>query len=166
MLIAVYVCACMGPPGTGKTAWAHYLASSIKQPILVKRASDMLDCYVGNTEKNIAAAFREASSTGSVLLLDEADSFLQNRSGAQKHWEVTQVNQFLTEMEAFDGIFICTTNLIENLDPATLRRFDFKVKFDYLSPIQAQQMAANLLVSLGVRLTKADRVAIKKTCNH
>ncbi len=150
-----------GPPGTGKTAWAKQLAASIKRPLLVRQAADILDRYLGGTEENIAAAFAKASATKSVLLLDEVDSFLQNRTQAQKQWEVTQVNQFLTAMEAFDGILICTTNLMSALDPAALRRFDFKVGFDYLSDAQAMQAAQNLLCALDVRVCKAEKDVIR-----
>ncbi|MFC1560318.1 AAA family ATPase [Pseudomonadota bacterium] len=149
-----------GPPGTGKTAWGHYLATAVKQPLLIKHAADILDAYIGNTEKNIVAAFEEASSSKSILLLDEVDSFLQNRSNAHRHWEVAHVNQFLTAMEQYTGIFICTTNLMDNLDPATLRRFDFKVRLDYMTPDQAQKMALNLFSKLGVKLKKTDKVLL------
>jgi transitional endoplasmic reticulum ATPase len=146
-----------GPPGTGKTAWGQYLAKAIKQPLLVKRAADILDAYIGNTEKNIAAAFEEAATSKSVLLLDEVDSFLQDRTMAHRHWEIAQVNQFLTSMEHYNGLLICTTNLMDNLDPATLRRFDFKVAFDYLATGQAQQMALGLLNRLGSKPTPTEK---------
>ncbi|QSB02864.1 AAA family ATPase [Methylomonas sp. EFPC1] len=68
--------------------------------------------------------------------MDEADSLLSDRSYAQRSWEITQINEMLTQMETFSGIFICTTNLMDKLDAASLRRFDFKVKFDYLNPNQ------------------------------
>jgi hypothetical protein len=137
-----------GPPGTGKTAYAQWLARQLGRQILVKRASDLLGKYLGISEKNIAAAFREAAETGAVLLIDEVDSFLQERSKAVRSWEVTQVNEFLTQLEQFEGIFIASTNLVEGLDAASLRRFDLKAKFDYLRPAQASSLlAAHLLVA-------------------
>ena len=126
-----------GPPGTGKTAYGRHLAEQLDRPLLLKRASDLLNAYLGGTEKLLAAMFEEARSEGAVLLLDEADSFLQDRGKAQRSWEVTQVNEMLTQMEAFDGIFIASTNLMDQLDAAALRRFDLKVHFDYLRPEQA-----------------------------
>ena len=125
-----------GPPGTGKTALARYIAQAINQPLMVKRASEILGMYVGESEKNIAAMFREASQQNAVLVLDEADSLLQDRRGAHRSWEITQVNEMLAQMESFDGIFICTTNLLDRLDQASLRRFDYKVRFDCLRPEQ------------------------------
>jgi SpoVK/Ycf46/Vps4 family AAA+-type ATPase len=135
-----------GPPGSGKTAFAHYLAEQLDKPILEKQASDLLSCWVGQTEKNLAAAFREAKEEGALLLLDEADSFLQDRTGAHRSWEVTQVNELLKQMERFEGLFLCATNLMETLDPAVLRRFDLKIRFDYLTPDQAFTLFGNTLV--------------------
>lgn len=129
-----------GPPGTGKTAFAHWLAEQLGRPLMIKRASDLIDMWVGASERNIAAAFRAAANEDAVLLLDEVDSFLQDRRGAQRSWEVTQVNEMLTQMEAFNGVFIASTNRVDDLDQAALRRFDLKLKFDYLKPIQAWEL--------------------------
>lgn len=125
-----------GPPGTGKTAFAHHVAQALDSPLHIKRGSDLQSMWLGETEKNIARAFEGAREEGALLLIDEADSFLQDRSGAQRSWEVSQVNEMLTQMEAFDGIFIASTNLMERLDAASLRRFDFKVDFGYLTASQ------------------------------
>ena len=95
---------------------------------------------MGESEKNIAKAFREAQNDGAVLLIDEVDSFLQDRRGAQHHWEVSEVNEMLTQMESFPGVFVASTNLLEGLDQAALRRFDLKVKFDFLRPEQAWEL--------------------------
>ena len=80
--------------------------------------------------------FREAASEQAVLLLDEADSFLRNREQAERSWEVSLVNELLQQMEHFDGVFICATNLFEQIDPAALRRFAFKISFKALQPAQ------------------------------
>ena len=122
-----------GPPGTGKTALAHYVADRLSRPIVARRASDLLNPYVGMTEKAIAEMFREAEAQEAVLLLDEADSFLRDRRGAVRSWEVTQVNELLVQMEGFPGLFLCSTNLWGSLDEASLRRFDLKVKFEFLT---------------------------------
>lgn len=74
---------------------------------MVRRASDLLSCWVGATEQNIARAFEEARKDDAVLLIDEADSFLQDRRGAGHSWEVTQVNEVLTQMENFEGGLYC-----------------------------------------------------------
>jgi SpoVK/Ycf46/Vps4 family AAA+-type ATPase len=145
-----------GAAGTGKSELARHLADQLGKPLVIKRASDLLDKYVGESEKNIAAMFAEARRHGAVLVLDEADSFLSDRRDAQRSWEVTQVNELLTQMEAFDGIFICTTNLMERLDQASLRRFSFKVRFDYLTKPQRIGMFRQELTRLGGDLAHAD----------
>ena len=94
--------------------------------------------WVGQTEQLIAAAFAEARAEGSILVFDEADSLLADRRGAVRSWEVSQVNEMLTWMESHPLPFACTTNFGENLDPATLRRFTFKIALDYLTPDQSQ----------------------------
>ena len=129
-----------GAPGTGKTALAEHIASALERPLLVRQASDLMSKYVGETEQNMAAMFAEAEAEKAVLLLDEADSFLQDRRGAQRSYEVTEVNEMLQGMERFDGIFICTTNLLDRLDQAALRRFSFKIKFKPLTAEQRERM--------------------------
>lgn len=131
-----------GIPGAGKTSLAHHLADAIGRPLMVKRASDILGMYVGESEKKIAQMFRDANQEGAVLLLDEADSFLRSRQQAKNSWEVTQVNELLQQMENFDGIFICTTNLMEDVDEAAMRRFTFKVRFNALTQAQREAMFA------------------------
>lgn len=129
-----------GPPGTGKAAWAQWLARELDKPLLVRRASDLLSMWVGESEKRIAEAFESALRDGAILLIDEVDSFLQDRRDARQSWEITQVNEMLTQMEAFAGIFIASTNLMDNLDAAALRRFDLKVQFQYLKQDQARAL--------------------------
>jgi SpoVK/Ycf46/Vps4 family AAA+-type ATPase len=129
-----------GAPGTGKTALAEYMARAIGRPLIIKQASDLMSKYVGETEQNMAAMFKEAEAEQAILLLDEADSFLQDRRGAQRTYEVTEVNEMLQGMERFNGVFICTTNLLDRLDQAALRRFTFKIKFMPLTPVQRECM--------------------------
>ena len=127
-----------GPPGTGKSAFVRYLAERLGLQVTQKRASDLMSMWVGGTEQQIATAFAEARAEGSILVFDEADSLLADRRGAVRSWEVSQVNEMLTWMESHPLPFACTTNFGENLDPATLRRFTFKIALDYLTPDQSQ----------------------------
>jgi len=129
-----------GPPGTGKTAYGHWLARQLDKPLLLKRASDLLSPYVGETEQNIARAFHEAIRDEALLIIDEVDSFLQNRQHTQRTWKVSQINEMLTQMESFPGLFIASTNLMDDLDPAAMRRFDLKIRFDYLTPPQLESL--------------------------
>lgn len=145
-----------GPPGTGKTAYGRWLAEQLGVPLLIKRASDLKSKFVGETEKNIAQAFRQAEEDGSLLMIDEVDSFLQDRRGAQRGWEVSMVNEMLTQMESFSGVFITSTNLLEGLDQAALRRFDLKVKFDFLRPEQAWELVRRYCKHLNLPAPHAD----------
>ncbi len=131
---------CYGAPGTGKTALAEHIARTLAKPLIVKQASDLVSKYVGDTEQNLAAMFRQAEAENAVLLLDEADSFLQDRRGAQRTYEVTEVNEMLQWMERFRGVFVCTTNLLDRIDQAALRRFTFKIRFKPLSAVQRERM--------------------------
>ena len=140
-----------GPPGTGKTAYGRWLAQQLGVPLLVKRASDLKSKWLGESEKNIAKAFREAQNDGAILLIDEVDSFLQDRRRAQHNWEVSEVNEMLTQMESFSGVFVASTNLMEGLDQAALRRFDLKVKFDFLRADQAWGLLLRHCEGLGLQ---------------
>ncbi|MYF71249.1 MAG: AAA family ATPase, partial [Proteobacteria bacterium] len=126
-----------GPPGTGKSAFVRHLAERAGLEVAHKRASDLLSMWVGGTEAAIAGAFAEAREGRLFLVFDEAESLLADRRGAGHSWELSQVNEMLTWMESHPLPFACTTNYAERLDPATLRRFDFKVALDYLSREQA-----------------------------
>jgi len=129
-----------GAAGTGKSAFGRYIAETLNKPLLLKKGSDLISMWVGGTEKNIADAFKEAREEKAVLVFDEVDSFLADRTQAKQSWEVTQVNEMLVQMENFESIFIATTNLIDNLDKASLRRFDLKLEFDYLKSEQSWNM--------------------------
>ena len=122
-----------GLSGTGKTELARYISTILEKPLLLKRCSDLLGPFVGQTERLIAEAFEEAESTDSILLFDEADSFFADRTKARQQWERTQVNEFLTQMEEFSGICICTTNLRKIMDPAMQRRFHIISEFKALN---------------------------------
>lgn len=143
-----------GPPGTGKTALAEHIASVLGCPLLIRQASDIMSKFIGETEQNMAAMFAEAQSENALLLLDEADSFLQDRRSAQRTYEVTEVNEMLQGMERFNGIFICTTNLLDRIDQAALRRFTFKIRFKPLTLAQRETMfVAEALAGDTARLT-------------
>ena len=151
-----------GVPGTGKSAYAKFIAKSLRKPIIIKKGSDLLSMWVGGNEQNIAEAFKEAKDKKAVLVFDEVDSFLQDRSSVSHNWEITLVNEMLVQMESFDGIFIATTNLIDNLDKACLRRFDLKLEFGYLLPEQARNLFKKECALLKV---KFDENTAKKVSN-
>ncbi|MGY4831303.1 ATP-binding protein [Sphaerotilaceae bacterium SBD11-9] len=131
-----------GPPGTGKTALAEHIAQQLQRPLMIRQASDLVSKFVGETETNMARMFDEAQTEQAVLLLDEADSFLRSRRMAERNYEVSEVNEMLQGMERFAGVFICTTNLFDELDEAALRRFTFKIRFQPLTAEQRERMFA------------------------
>ncbi len=143
-----------GPSGTGKTAFVHYLAECLQKKVIARKASDILDPYVGQTEQHLAFMFQEAESPDSILFLDEADSFLQDRLKARHSWEITKVNELLVQVENFGGLFFCATNLMETLDHAIFRRFDLKVRFDFLKPPQSWMLFQKILAVHGADLPK------------
>jgi len=128
-----------GAPGTGKTITAHSIAKELNKPILSLDSSKILSMYVGESEKNVRRIFdeyyeiSEKIKTKPVLLLNEADQFLSTRttssfSSADKMHNQMQ-NIFLEQIENFKGVLIATTNLLETIDNAFSRRFDYKIEF-------------------------------------
>lgn len=137
-----------GAPGTGKSAYCRHLADAIGKECLVKKGSDLLSWYRGMTEANLAAAFEEARNDDAVLVIDEIDTFLQDRRNASKQYEISEVNEFLVQLESFEGIVTCTTNLIDNLDPAAKSRFLLTVKFEWLKAGQVVDIFTQTLARI------------------
>jgi len=137
-----------GPPGTGKTMTSYSLAKSLKRQVLAFDCSKILSMYVGESEKNVRKifdTFRDLSTktkTEPILLLNEADQFLGARSsgpgGGAEQMHNQMQNIFLEQIEQFEGILIATTNLLENIDVAFSRRFNYKIEFK--RPNKAQRV--------------------------
>ncbi|ESQ81864.1 hypothetical protein AEAC466_20080 [Asticcacaulis sp. AC466] len=162
-----------GPPGTGKTALAHHLAHILDRPLLVRRASDLLSKWVGETEQQIAEAFQEARRQGGVLLFDEADSLLFDRTRARTSWEVGQVNEMLTWLDRHPLPVVAATNHPGQLDPATLRRFVFKLDLRPLGPERLRRaferffgMAAPAGLTALRNLTPGDFAVVARQLRH
>lgn len=148
-----------GVSGTGKTEWARYLAQKLDKKILIKRASDILGKYVGESEKHIKEAFEEASESDSILLLDEADSFFGDRSNAARSYEITLTNELLTQMEEFEGILICTTNLKNIMDQAMNRRFHIISEFKPLNRDGIEKLLKKFFGQIEFSESHVDRLA-------
>lgn len=158
-----------GPPGTGKTALVGHVARGLDRPLHVKRTSDVLSKWVGETEKNIADAFADARRDGAVLLFDEVDSLLFDRADATRSWEVAQVNELLTWLDGHSLPVFAATNHPGRLDPAALRRFVFKLSLGPLSPARATRaferffgMAPPTDVPMPANLTPGDFAVVKR----
>ncbi|RJR23749.1 MAG: AAA family ATPase [Desulfobacteraceae bacterium] len=122
-----------GPPGSGKTELGRYIAQRLGRELMVKGPSDILGPYLGESEANLKDAFEKAKRDDAILMIDEVDTFLYSRDRAQRSWEMSLTNEFLTQMEKFRGILLCTTNRLDGLDYASLRRFHHKIGFKYLT---------------------------------
>ncbi len=116
-----------GPPGTGKTLCAHAIAAELERPLRVVQAGSLRSKWVGETERNIANLFQQARAEGSVVLVDEADSFLSNREESHAAHEVTAINALLVALEQHDGVVVLATNRHAALDPALARRIGWTI---------------------------------------
>ena len=144
-----------GPPGTGKTMTALSFSKTLKRSVLSFDCSKILSMYVGESEKNVRKIFdsykelAKKTKTQPVLLLNEADQFLSARttgggSGSDKMHNQMQ-NIFLEQIESFEGILIATTNLLETIDVAFSRRFDYKIEFAKPNQKQRLELWQNML---------------------
>jgi SpoVK/Ycf46/Vps4 family AAA+-type ATPase len=125
---------------THNSHYGRHLAERLGKKLIIKEASDILGMYVGENEKNIRDAFKQARDEERILLIDEGDSFLRSRKLAKQSWEASLTNTMLVEMEKHNQPFILTTNLMTDLDEAAMRRFNFKIKFDFVKPTQAKKL--------------------------
>lgn len=136
-----------GPPGTGKTAAAEALANELEKPLLVADYAKIQNCFVGQTEKNIARMFRDARASDAVLFWDEADAMFFDRDAASRTWEVRDVNVLLQEIERFEGVCILATNRDAQLDAALERRLSLKVAFPRPDRASRREIFARMLPS-------------------
>jgi SpoVK/Ycf46/Vps4 family AAA+-type ATPase len=121
-----------GPPGTGKTLCAEIIAASMGKPLHRVSLPDVVSKWVGETEKNIQQIFRRARASLAVLLFDEADALFASRSSevrsSNDRYANMEVNLLLQELERFDGVTMLTSNKIGVMDPALLRRIQFRIE--------------------------------------
>lgn len=122
-----------GEPGTGKSEFGKELAKELGMKADIIYSSDILSKFVGETEGNIKNIFKKAKEKNRVLIIDEIDSLIFDRRGAHTNHEVSAVNEILKRMENFDGIFIGTTNNLDQLDKASIRRFDMVIEFKHVN---------------------------------
>lgn len=182
-----FACLFYGAPGTGKTETVYQLARRTGRDLMVIDVSQIKSCWVGESEKNIKAAFDRyrsyvrQSERAPILLFNEADAVLGIRQeGAQRAVEKMEnslQNIILQEMELLDGILIATTNLTQNLDRAFERRFLYKVEFEKPSaeaksriwrsmiPALDEQTAATLAKRYDFSGGQIENIARKRTVN-
>lgn len=121
-----------GPSGTGKTMAAGAIAGELKMPLLRADLSQIMDKYVGETEKHLGRLMRCARENRCVLLFDEADALFGKRASVSTgHDKFANLSTsfLLQEIEQYDGVALLSTNLLSNFDDAFLRRLHYIVRF-------------------------------------
>lgn len=132
-----------GPPGTGKTLAAEVLAGAIGRELLIVDLSRTVSKWIGETEKNLAAAFDAAERGDYVLLFDEADALFARRTevgDARDRYANLETSYLLSRLSWFDGVAVLATNLRQNLDVAFGRRLEFVIPFDLPGPDERRRL--------------------------
>ena len=122
-----------GPPGTGKTMSANAIAGELSLPLYQVNLSNVVDKYIGETEKNLEKVFTFAEKNSVVLFFDEADALFGARSevhDSKERYANNEVAYLLQRMESYDGIVLMATNIKGNIDPAFMRRIRYVVHFE------------------------------------
>lgn len=122
-----------GPPGTGKTMAAHVIANMLKLPLYSVDLSQVVDKYIGETQKRLEEIFVAAERSSSILFFDEADAIFGKRSevnDSKDRYANAEVAYILQRMEQYDGVVIMASNLQKNIDEAFLRRIRYLVHFE------------------------------------
>lgn len=155
-----------GPPGTGKTLAAEALAGTLGCSIIHISIADIESKYMGDTAKNIQAAFQCAHDTGGVLFFDEADTLLGKRLSAVTQGIDNEVNAMrstlLIELERFDGIVIFATNFAKNYDEAFRSRITHHIHFSL--PDLAARLRLWLRMLLPSIPVEGERGALAECC--
>jgi len=158
-----------GVAGSGKSLLGEYIAKELDAELEMVTASDISARYNGESEQNIRQIFDLAEELQKVLLIDEIGYFLTDRRNVAHSWETSTTNEFLTRLELFNGIVIGTTNyeLEGYIDHAFYRRFDLKIKFNYLKYAQAKNLFDETLKQLNVSsLSKESLDSCYKELSH
>ena len=155
-----------GPPGTGKTLAAEALAGTLKRQYLHIGISELESKYVGETAKNITAAFKSAAAEGALLFFDEADTLLGARLSSVTQGIDNEINAMrstlLIELERFDGIVVFATNFAKNYDNAFVSRIRYHIEFK-LPDLEGRKLLWQRLLVPGVPLAE-DRDSIIERC--
>jgi ATP-dependent 26S proteasome regulatory subunit len=118
-----------GPPGTGKSMLAEAIASYLGKKVLIVEFPKIMSRWLGETDRNISSIFESAKQDDCVVVIDEADALLYNRTYAVEEHDIRFVNEMLQQIERFSGVLILTSNMETLLDSALERRVCLKIKF-------------------------------------
>jgi SpoVK/Ycf46/Vps4 family AAA+-type ATPase len=132
-----------GPPGTGKTFAAAWLATRLSMPLFRVDLAAVTSKYIGETEKNLAQLMARAEHEEIILLFDEADALFARRTDirdAHDRHANAQTNYLLQRIEDFDGIAVLTTNSQGRIDQAFARRLDAILEFARPGPGERREL--------------------------
>lgn len=132
-----------GPPGTGKTMAANILASILGLALYRVDLSQVVDKYIGESEKRLEQVFATAEKSNVLLFFDEADSIFGKRSEvkeANDRFANIQVSYILQRIEDYDGVVLLATNLKKNIDEAFMRRMRYVVEFQLPGEAQREEL--------------------------
>jgi len=132
-----------GPSGTGKTLAARLLASTLGMDLYRLDLSSVVNKYIGETEKSLNQIFARAEELDVILLLDEGDALLTQRTNVNSsndRYANLETNFLLQRLETFEGIIVVTTNASERIDGAFQRRMDVVVDFRAPEPAERWQI--------------------------
>jgi SpoVK/Ycf46/Vps4 family AAA+-type ATPase len=137
-----------GPSGCGKTLASYVIAGELEKMMYVINLGAIVSSKLGETSKNLAKVFRQASAEDCIIFIDEFDSLGKVRDYAQDHGEMKRIVN--TILQLFDylpqsSIIIAATNQIEMIDNALLRRFDVKLKLELPDEEQIKKLIQLIL---------------------
>lgn len=146
-----------GPPGTGKTLAAEALAGTLQQKFIHIGIAELESKFVGDTAKNISAAFRQAAMEGALLFFDEADTLLGARLSSVTQGIDNEINAMrstlLIELERFEGVVVFATNFAKNYDSAFVSRIRYHIEFK-LPDLEARTQLWERMLVPGVPLAE------------
>jgi hypothetical protein len=147
-----------GPPGTGKTMAAEILASELNLPMYRIDLSQVVNKYIGETEKNLKRIFDAADVSDALLLFDEADAIFGKRMEARDahdRYANLEISYLLDRMERFKGLAVLATNRKKDLDEAFLRRLRYVIDFP-LPGVEQRLQIWRQSIPAGVDVSQVD----------
>lgn len=141
-----------GPSGVGKSMAAHVIARELGSNLLVVDLASTTSKFIGETAKNLSAAFAQAKASGAALIFEEADAFFAKRTDVRSsndRYANTDTNHLLQLLEAHDGLVILSTNRRGNIDPAFIRRLRHVVEFPKPGPVERRNLWRVMVAGLG-----------------
>ena len=151
-----------GPPGTGKTMTAQVLASRLGLELYKVDLSQIVDKYIGETEKRLRQVFDQAEKSNMILFFDEADALLGKRSevkDSKDKYANTEVAYLLQRMEEYNGVVLMATNQAGNMDSAFLRRFRYHLVFTRPDEVMRRRLWQDALAGIPAEGIQLDYLA-------